>query len=59
MDKVETAKRLSIDVGQSGFYKGFNRFVSLGAKLSIALFIIWVAIAPKQAGAILASIQTV
>jgi len=58
MDKVETAKRLSIDVGQSGFYKGFNRFVSLGAKLSIALFIIWVAIAPKQAGAILASIQT-
>jgi len=58
MDKVETAKHLSIDVGQSGFYKGFNRFVSLGAKLSIALFIIWVAIAPKQAGAILASIQT-
>jgi len=58
MDKVETAAPLVVNVAPSGFYKGFNRFVSLGAKISIVLFILWVAIAPKKASAILAEVQT-
>ena len=58
MAKAETAKRLTVNVAPSGFYKGFNRFVSLGAKLLIALFIFWVAIAPTKAGDILVAIQT-
>ena len=58
MNKVDIAQRLRVNVAPSGFYKGFSRFVSLGAKISIALFIIWIAIAPEKAGAILANVQT-
>ena len=55
---MQQSERLPIRVADSGFYNGFNRFVTLGAKLSLALFIVWVAIAPKKAGKILGLIQT-
>jgi choline/carnitine/betaine transport len=55
---MQQSERLPIRVADSGFYNGFNRFVTLGAKLSLALFIVWVAIAPKKAGEILGLIQT-
>jgi len=49
--------RLPISVAQSGFYEGFNRFVTFGAKALLAIFIIWVALAPEKAKLILADIQ--
>ena len=59
MNNVDKDGLLAIHVSPSGFYAGFNRFVSIGAKLSITLFILWVANAPEIAEAILADIQTV
>ncbi len=55
---MQQSDRLSIAVATSGFYNGFNRFVTLGAKALLALFIIWVAIAPDKAKAVLAVIQS-
>ena len=51
-------EKLPIEVAQSGFYKGFNRPVTLGAKLLLVIFIIWVATAPESAGRILSSVQS-
>jgi len=57
-DKMHQSDRLPITVEKSGFYEGFNRFVTLGAKALLAVFILWVAISPEKAKAILAGIQS-
>lgn len=55
---MHQSERLPIVVATSGFYNGFNRFVTLGAKALLALFILWVAITPEKAKTILAGIQS-
>lgn len=51
------SERLPVAVAESGFYKGFNRVVAIGAKVVLAALILWAASAPKEAGKILESIQ--
>jgi len=55
---MHPSETLPIKVAKSGFYDGFNRFVTLGAKALLALFILWVVLAPEKAGEILTLIQT-
>lgn len=42
----------------SGFYAGFNQTVTLAAKILIGTLILWAALFPKEAGQILANIQS-
>jgi len=55
---MHPSETLPIKVAKSGFYDGFNRFVTLGAKALLALFILCVVLAPEKAGEILTLIQT-
>lgn len=55
---MDHSERLPIAVAETGFYQGFNRIVSIGAKLILALLILWAAFRPESAGRILADIQT-
>jgi len=55
---MHQSERLPISVATSGFYDGFNRFVTLGAKVLLAVFILWVAMAPEKAKSVLAVIQS-
>jgi choline/carnitine/betaine transport len=44
---------LNIKTATSGFYSGFNTTVAIGSKLVIAALVIWAAIVPSQASAVL------
>ena len=44
---------LSVKVEQSGFYKGYNKWVAIGSKLVVAAIVIWAASNPEYAGRIL------
>jgi choline/carnitine/betaine transport len=48
---------LPIKTDATGFYKGFNRVVVVGAKLAILALIVWAALDPDRAGAILSRLQ--
>lgn len=48
---------VSINTDQSGFYKGFNRVVSVIPKLLIGGLIMWVSISPSTTGEILLEAQ--
>ena len=37
-------KHLNIETDQTGFYKGFNTFVTLGSKILIGVLILWAAV---------------
>ncbi|HCV87910.1 MAG TPA: transporter, partial [Alphaproteobacteria bacterium] len=49
---------LPITTRPSGFYQGFNQFVAIGSKVLIGLLIIWAAVFPDQAGAVLSALNS-
>ena len=49
---------LSIETEASGFYANFNQFVSIASKVVIALIVVWAAIFPDKAGAVLGAMKT-
>ncbi|MCX2973203.1 BCCT family transporter [Halieaceae bacterium IMCC8485] len=49
---------IEIAIEESGFYLGFNKVVAIGSKLIIATLVIWAAVFPQEAGAILGEIKT-
>ncbi|MCF7700796.1 BCCT family transporter [Loktanella sp. M215] len=51
-------RTLDIDTADSGFYEGFNTYVTLGAKIVIVLLIIWAAVWSDQAGSTLGAIRS-
>ncbi len=51
-------KELKIGLADQGFYKGFNNLVSLASKVIIAMIVVWCAVYPEAAGAVLGSIKT-
>ena len=51
-------KHLNIETDQTGFYKGFNTFVTLGSKILIGVLILWAAVWPDKAGQILQSVNS-
>jgi len=58
LDASNSVKPLSIKTDTSGFYKGYNRFVVLGAKLLIGMLVLWAGFFPAEAGAALLRLQT-
>lgn len=50
-------ERLAIATAENGFFKGYNHTVTLGSMLLISAFVLWAALQPEQAGAVLANIQ--
>jgi choline/carnitine/betaine transport len=48
---------LDITTADSGYYEGFSKFVSIGAKVSIGALIVWAIAFPEGAGAVLSSIR--
>ena len=48
---------LEITTDKSGFYKGFNTFVTVGSKCLIGLLILWAAVWSEQAGTVLKAIN--
>ncbi|MEJ6477716.1 MAG: BCCT family transporter, partial [Octadecabacter sp.] len=48
---------LNITTATSGYYDGFSRFVSIGAKISIGALIVWAIAFPEGAGAVLSAIR--
>jgi choline/carnitine/betaine transport len=48
---------LDITTADSGYYEGFSKFVSIGAKVSICALIVWAIAFPEGAGAVLSSIR--
>lgn len=49
---------LNIQVAKTGFYKGSNAVVAIGAKVLIGALILWAGLFPAQAGAVLLKLQT-
>jgi choline/carnitine/betaine transport len=49
---------IEIAIEESGFYLGFNKVVAIGSKVIIATLVIWAAVFPQEAGAILGEIKT-
>ncbi len=50
-------KTLRVKLAKTGFYAGFNRVVAVGSKFLIVLLILWAAVFPAHAMAILSSIR--
>ena len=48
---------LHIKTSQTGFYNGFNTVVAIGSKCLIGLLILWAAVFPEQAGAVLSALN--
>jgi len=48
---------LNIGLADSGFYKGFCRFVALLSKITIAAVVLWCLVAPEQAAAMLGQLK--
>ena len=53
----EALTDLDITTADSGYYEGFSKFVSIGAKVSISALIVWAIAFPEGAGAVLSSIR--
>ena len=53
----EALTDLDITTADSGYYEGFSKFVSIGAKVSIGALIVWAIAFPEGAGAVLSSIR--
>ena len=49
---------LPIATADSGFYSNFNKYVAVTSKIIIALLVIWAAIFPDRAGAVLGAMRT-
>ncbi len=49
---------LPIATSNSGFYSNFNKIVALASKIVIAMIVIWAALFPEKAGAILGSMKS-
>jgi len=49
---------LPIATAEGGFYTNFNRVVALASKIIIALIVVWAAIFPEKAGAVLGAMKT-
>jgi choline/carnitine/betaine transport len=48
---------LDITLAEKGFYKGFNQVATIGTKILIVLLVLWAAVFPDQAGALLLKMQ--
>jgi len=48
---------LAIKVGEKGFYEGFSRGTTIGSKAIVILLVLWAAVFPDQAGAVLQKIR--
>lgn len=53
MSEEPDLDQLQIDTSKTGFYKGFNKTVTLSSKIIIAALVIWAAVFPDQAGDVL------
>ncbi|MEH6655475.1 BCCT family transporter [Loktanella salsilacus] len=51
-------RKLDIDTADTGFYEGYNTYVTLGAKVIIVLLIIWAAVWSENAGSTLGAIRS-
>ncbi|MEE9388864.1 MAG: BCCT family transporter [Paracoccaceae bacterium] len=49
---------LPIEVADSGFYRGFNKNVTITSKLAVGALIVWAVAFPEQAGATLGSLNS-
>ena len=49
---------LPIETADAGFYANFNKIVSLASKIIIALIVVWAAIFPDKAGAVLGAMKS-
>jgi len=58
LNQKDEADQLAIKTAASGFYKGYNRFVVLGAKVLIGALVLWAGFFPSEAGATLLTLQT-
>ena len=50
---------LPIALHDRGFYEGFNRIVTVGAKTLVVLIILWAAVFPERAGALLSAVNAI
>jgi choline/carnitine/betaine transport len=50
-------EHLQIATSKTGFYKGFNKTVTVNSKLIIAALVIWAAVFPEQAGNVLGEMK--
>ncbi len=50
-------KNIQIDLAKSGFYKGLNRFIAISSKVLITALVLWAAIFPDQALAVLSTVN--
>jgi len=50
-------EKLNISTSKSGFYKGFNKKITVTSKVIIAALVVWAAVFPDQASAILEEIK--
>ncbi len=57
MSNKNPSNELNIHKAESGFYEGFNQIVAISPKILIAALIIWTAIMPDVAGALLLDLQ--
>jgi hypothetical protein len=48
---------LPIATAASGFYQGFNKFVTISSKVLIGLLIVWAAAMPDQVAAALSGLN--
>ncbi len=51
-------RELPIATADSGFYSNFNKYVAFTSKIIIALLVIWAAIFPDRAGAVLGAMKS-
>ncbi|SEN62142.1 choline/carnitine/betaine transport [Loktanella fryxellensis] len=49
---------LDITTADTGFYEGFNPYVTLGAKIAIGLLIVWAAVWSETAGNVLTAVRS-
>ena len=49
---------LDIKTNATGFYAGFNTVVTIGSKCLIGLLILWAAVFPEDAGAMLSTLNS-
>jgi len=57
MREEQDIEQLQIVTSNSGFYKGFNKTVTVSSKLIIATLVIWAAVFPDQAGFVLGKMK--
>ncbi len=48
---------LDVETSSDGFYRGFNQFVTVGAKVLVITLVLWAAMNPESAGNVLSAIQ--